>query len=38
MSGLPPPGIHQVVTTFMVAKLITVIEPLAALANLIRLG
>ena len=28
MSGLPPPGIRQVVTIFLVAKLITVMVPL----------
>ena len=30
MSGLPPPGIRQVVTILEVAKLIRVIEPLRA--------
>jgi hypothetical protein len=33
MSGLPPPGIHQVVTIFLVAKLITVTEPLPRLVT-----
>ena len=42
MSGLPPPGICQVATTFRVAKLITEIEPAVRLVTyrslLLRLG